>query len=151
LAVQRPLIEPTRLLEAVRAVLDGETPLDQGLAMRLLRRLAAEVPTVPERRRETASEGEPPSRDFPAVSLSDRELEVLRCVVAGKTNRLIAQELHMSLSTMKRHLERVASKLGVSDRTQVAVKAIEMGLVIPHAAEMKNLIDSSGDPSDETS
>jgi len=50
-------------------------------------------------------------------------------VVAGKTNRIIAQELHMSLSTVKRHLERVASKLGVSDRTQVAVKAIEMGLL----------------------
>jgi DNA-binding NarL/FixJ family response regulator len=50
-------------------------------------------------------------------------------VVAGKTNRLIAQELHVSLSTVKRHLERATSKLGVSDRTQAAVKATEMGLL----------------------
>jgi DNA-binding NarL/FixJ family response regulator len=126
--------EPTRVLEAVRAVMRGESPLDHGLAMRLLRQLAAGEPTSPEKRRETASEGGFP-RDDPAISLSPRELEVLRLVVAGKTNRLIAQELHMSLSTTKRHLERVASKLGVSDRTQVAVKAIEMGLLRPRAAE----------------
>jgi DNA-binding NarL/FixJ family response regulator len=136
--------EPTHLLEAVRAVMGGETPLDHGLAMRLLRQLATAVSTSPEERRETASEGGRLSRGAPpAVSLSDRELEVLRCVVEGKTNRLIAQELHMSLSTTKRHLERVASKLGVSDRTQVAVKAVETGLLLPpRAAETKNLIET---------
>lgn len=42
-----------------------------------------------------------------------------------KTNRLIAKELHLSLSTTKRHLERVISKLGVADRTQAAIKATE--------------------------
>jgi DNA-binding NarL/FixJ family response regulator len=120
--------EPARLLEAVRAVMSGETPLDHGLAMRLLRQLAAREPTSPQKRHELESEGGP-SRDAPAVSLSHRELEVLRCVVEGKTNRLIAQELHMSLSTVKRHLERIASKLGVSDRTQVAVKAVELRLL----------------------
>ncbi len=120
--------EPTRVLEAVRAVMSGETPLDHGLAMRLLRQLASEGPASPEKLRETAPEGGP-SKGAPDVSLSPRELEVLSLVVAGKTNRLIAQELHMSLSTTKRHLERVASKLGVSDRTQVAVKAVGMGLV----------------------
>jgi DNA-binding NarL/FixJ family response regulator len=54
---------------------------------------------------------------------------VLGRVVAGKTNRLIAQELHISLSTVKRHLERIVTKLDVSDRTQAAVKAIELGLL----------------------
>jgi DNA-binding NarL/FixJ family response regulator len=71
----------------------------------------------------------PPHNTPPPGPLSPRELEVLAEVVAGKTNRLIAQELHVSLSTVKRHLERVTSKLGVSDRTQAAVKATEMGLV----------------------
>ena len=51
------------------------------------------------------------------------------CLVEGAPNRRIAQELHVSLSTVKRHLERITSKLGVSDRTQAAVKAIELGLL----------------------
>jgi two-component system NarL family response regulator len=101
--------DPNHLLGCVRAVLEGETPLDSGLAMKLLRQLSAEGPTTPEKRREPAS-GEGPSRDAPAASLSPRELEVLRRVVEGKTNRLIAQELHMSLSTVKRHLSKYTPK-----------------------------------------
>jgi DNA-binding NarL/FixJ family response regulator len=120
--------DPGHLLGSVRAVLEGDTPLDSRLAMRLLRQLSTEQPTSPEKRRQRAAEEGLP-RGAPAASLSPRELEVLRKVVEGKTNRLIAQELHMSLSTMKRHLERVVSKLGVSDRTQAAVKAIEFGLL----------------------
>lgn len=49
----------------------------------------------------------------------------------GKTNRQISEDLHLSLSTVKRHLERIISKLGVSDRTQAAVKAVELGLTEP--------------------
>jgi DNA-binding NarL/FixJ family response regulator len=52
----------------------------------------------------------------------------------GRTNRQIAQDLHLSLSTVKRHLERIISKLGVSDRTQAAVKAVELGLIDPDRA-----------------
>jgi DNA-binding NarL/FixJ family response regulator len=61
--------------------------------------------------------------------LTPRETEVLSYLASGKTNRQIARELHLSLSTVKRHLERILSKLKVSDRTQAAVKAIELGLV----------------------
>jgi DNA-binding NarL/FixJ family response regulator len=50
-------------------------------------------------------------------------------VVAGKTNRSIAQDLHVSLTTVKRHLERLTSRLRISDRTRAAVKATEMGLL----------------------
>jgi DNA-binding NarL/FixJ family response regulator len=53
---------------------------------------------------------------------------VLRYLAAGKTNRQIAQELHLSPSTVKGHLERLINKLEVSDRTQAAVKAVELGL-----------------------
>jgi DNA-binding NarL/FixJ family response regulator len=52
----------------------------------------------------------------------------------GRTNRQIAQDLHLSLSTVKRHLERIISKLGVSDRTQAAVKAVDLGLIDPDRA-----------------
>jgi DNA-binding NarL/FixJ family response regulator len=50
-------------------------------------------------------------------------------LAVGKTNRQISQELHLSLSTVKGYLERLISKLGVSDRTQAAAKAIELGLI----------------------
>jgi DNA-binding NarL/FixJ family response regulator len=118
--------DPSRLIAAVREALSGEFPMDQRLAGRLLRRLAAEE--SPPDYLASATEGRGPKQP-PTISLTPRELEVLGRVVAGKTNRLIAQELHMSLSTVKRHLERIVTKLGVSDRTQAAVKAIELGLL----------------------
>jgi two-component system, NarL family, response regulator LiaR len=118
--------DPSRLIAAVREALSGESPMDQRLAGRLLRRLAAEE--SPADRSTPATQRQGP-KQAPTVSLTPREQEVLSHVVAGKTNRLIAQELHISLSTMKRHLERIVSKLGVSDRTQAAVKAIELGLL----------------------
>jgi DNA-binding NarL/FixJ family response regulator len=120
---------PKEVLGAVKAVLEGETPLDQGLAMRLLRSLG-----------EQAAAQEAPSAARPSASkvaatlpnpLTPRETEVLGLLASGKTNRGIAKELHLSLSIVKRHIERVLKKLGVSDRTQAAVKAIEMGLTLP--------------------
>jgi DNA-binding NarL/FixJ family response regulator len=119
---------PARLVAAVRDALNGDFALDQGLAMQLVRRLGGggEGERGGQRQRGAVP---PPHNTPPPGPLSPRELEVLAQVVAGKTNRLIAQELHVSLSTVKRHLERVTSKLGVSDRTQAAVKATEMGLV----------------------
>jgi DNA-binding NarL/FixJ family response regulator len=118
---------PDKVLDAVRAVLGGETPLDQGLAMRLLRSLSEEA---------AAQAAQPhvqltplgPSSSLPNP-LTPRETEVLAHLASGKTNRQIAKELHLSLSTVKRHLEHIISKLEVSDRTQAAVKAIEMGLL----------------------
>jgi DNA-binding NarL/FixJ family response regulator len=121
------------VLASVRAVLNGETPLDQGLAMSLLRCLAEEQ----EAARSTPPRPlpEPTSRERAATSLpsalTPREMEVLSRLALGETNRQIAEELHISLSTVKRHLERILSKLGVSDRTQAAVKAIEIGLRPP--------------------
>ncbi len=121
---------PQHVLGAVRAVLNGETPLDPGLAMRLLRHLgeeaaAQEAAGGPHRARPAAPQ---PSAGTPN-SLTPRETEVLVCLASGKTNRQIAKELHLSLSTVKRHLEHILPKLGVSDRTQAAVKAVEMDLL----------------------
>jgi DNA-binding NarL/FixJ family response regulator len=50
----------------------------------------------------------------------------------GKTNSDIARTLLISLSTAKQHVRHVIAKLGVSDRTQAAVKAIELGLCVEH-------------------
>jgi DNA-binding NarL/FixJ family response regulator len=116
-----------RMLDAIKAVLGGETYLDQKLVMTLLRRLGEEADSRSAR----------PSA-VPAVAaaplqkpLTPRETEILGHLAQGKTNRQIATELHVSLSTVKRHLEHILPKLGVSDRTQAAVKAVEMGLRPP--------------------
>ena len=111
------------LLGAVRGVSSGESPLNEDLAMTLLQRLAGETSGRPERRPEKRREAQPPG------PLTARELDVLALLAAGKTNRTIAHELHLSLSTVKGHLERIISKLEVSDRTQAAVRAVELGLL----------------------
>jgi NarL family two-component system response regulator LiaR len=114
-----------RLTSAIRSVLGGESPLDQDLAMQLLRRLTSEDRDHRQMSSTTKRQEPPPG------SLTSRELDVLRHLAIGKTNREIAAELHLSLSTVKGHLERLINKLGVSDRTQAAVKAVEFGLIDP--------------------
>ncbi len=108
------------LLSVVRNVLAGESVLDHNLAMRLIKHLSGEADRQ-------AQKPVPPPEAL-AESLTSRELEVLRLLALGKTNRELADELVISLSTVKRHVERIISKLKVSDRTQAAVKAVELGL-----------------------
>ena len=116
-----------QLLNAVRRVITGESPLNQELAMQLLQRLTDE-----NRRPAEQPLPEPAKRrrgETPAEPLTDREVEVLRLLALGKTNREVAQGLRVSLSTVKTHIQRVIIKLGVSDRTQAAVRAAELGLL----------------------
>jgi DNA-binding NarL/FixJ family response regulator len=122
--VVKDSVGPIELLDAVRGILNGESHVDQELVMKLVRRLADETGPGIEPATETSAE-------IPAGPLTEREIEVLRLLPEGKTNREIAAELHLSLSTVKKRLERIISKLGVSDRTQAAVKAIELGLADP--------------------
>jgi DNA-binding NarL/FixJ family response regulator len=61
--------------------------------------------------------------------LTDRELEVLRRIVAGRSNKEIAADLNISEGTVKTHVNHVLDKLGVHDRTQAATTAIKRGLV----------------------
>jgi DNA-binding NarL/FixJ family response regulator len=145
-----------RLLGAVRRTLEGEFPLDEGLAMRLLTRLATEKETptgkasaggAPSSSSGDASAGAPagasvgepvgqsgglaPDREGGLEGLTPREVEVLRLLSRGQTNPQIAQNLLYSVSTVKAHVRSILSKLGVSDRTQAAVRAIEAGMVTP--------------------
>ena len=62
-------------------------------------------------------------------SLTPREVEVLRLLSQGQTNPQIAQNLLVSRGTVKIHVQHIISKLGVSDRTQAAVRAIEAGII----------------------
>lgn len=102
------------VLRTIRRVVDGEALLTPEIASRLLVRLV----------REKAAQPVPQ----PAVPLTARETVVLRLVAQGWTNREIAADLQLSTGTVKVHVERILAKLGVSHRTQAAVRAVEMGL-----------------------
>ena len=117
-----------RLLNAVRRTLDGESPLDQELASTLLRRLAEE------RKQKPAPEPRKPRKPL-RDPLTPREAEVLQLLASGRTNQQIAQTLVISRGTAKVHVERIIRKLGVSDRTQAAVRAIELGLASPESGQ----------------
>jgi two-component system, NarL family, response regulator LiaR len=131
-----------RLLGAVRRTLEGESPLNQELAMRLLVRLAKEEEDgasgrsgdAPATSEPVSSEPAGPAANHPGEreeqleSLTPREVEVLKLLSQGQTNPQIAQNLLFSVSTVKAHVRSILNKLGVSDRTQAAVRAIEFRL-----------------------
>jgi DNA-binding NarL/FixJ family response regulator len=105
---------PERLVEAVRAIAAGE----ELFAPSVLRRLVE------------AYVREPPE-DAAAVfaTLTARELDVLREMARGLTNAEIAETLHLSPATVKTHVTRILTKLGLRDRVQAVVLAYECGLV----------------------
>jgi PAS domain S-box-containing protein len=70
-----------------------------------------------------------PLQEAQKVELTARETEVLRLLALGLTNRQIAQQMLVSLSSVKAYVRRVIDKLGVSDRTQAAVRAVELNLL----------------------
>jgi two-component system NarL family response regulator len=63
------------------------------------------------------------------VALTSRETEVLRLVVAGESNKMIARRLHIELGTVKSHMTAIMTKLGAASRTQAAGMAVARGLV----------------------
>jgi DNA-binding NarL/FixJ family response regulator len=108
-----------QLVTAIRKVLEGESTLNRKLATNLLQRLAMEAPERLSKR---------VFSDLPEP-LTPRELEVLRLLALGHTNRQVAEELVISLGTAKNHVEHIRVKLGSSDRTQAVVRALELGLI----------------------
>jgi two-component system response regulator DegU len=111
---------PQQIIGAIRRVVEGESPLNQEVAMRPLMSLIEEGQ---QKKRAAAPK--------PALSapLSARELEVLELLVRGHSNQQIARELSISVSTVKNHVHRIIDKLGVSDRVQAAILAIEHDLI----------------------
>jgi len=61
---------------------------------------------------------------------SERELDVLRLVVAGDTDAAIAEKLYISVATVKTHIQNMKNRTGFRNRTELAVKARESGLII---------------------
>jgi DNA-binding NarL/FixJ family response regulator len=99
---------PDELARAVRALAQGGAALEPGVAARLLKRM---------------SEGDR------GEELSGRELEVLRLLVAGSSNKAIASQLNLSENTVKSHLSHIFDKLDVQSRAEAVAVALQRGLV----------------------
>ncbi len=107
-----------KLIEAIRATARGESFLAPSVASKVVAEFTRLANT--QGKRETASLPEP---------LSERELEILRLVVGGASNKEIAALLFIAEGTVKNHITNILGKLDVSDRTQAALKAKDLGLV----------------------
>lgn len=113
---------PALLIEAVRAAVAGESLISPAITVRLLRLLAQQ--------RRDVYQGDPPSEP-----LTRRELDVLRLVAHGRTNAEVADELYLSLGTIKTHLSNLATKLSARNRVEVAAWAWRHGQVTERGDE----------------
>jgi DNA-binding NarL/FixJ family response regulator len=104
-----------QLVGAIRTVATGGTLLQPGLTDRLLRAASGHATEVT-------------GIDRP-LPLTDRELDTLRLVAAGYSNREIAAALHLAPGTVKNHVSNVLLKLGVRDRTRAVLRALDLGLL----------------------
>lgn len=71
-----------------------------------------------------------------STELTEREIDILRLLAEGLTDKEIAERLYISLSTVRYHVNHLISKTGQSTRTELAVNAIRSGIVIPNAREL---------------
>jgi DNA-binding NarL/FixJ family response regulator len=106
-----------KLYEAIRAAARGESFLQPSVAAKLVAEFAR------------LSEQAPAWAQALPDPLSPRELEILRLLANGATNKEIATQLVLAEGTVKNHVTNILTKLGVTDRTAAAMKARELGLI----------------------
>ena len=112
---------PAELLTAIRTVAGGDAVLAPTATRRLIDQFAPLLPNP----------GRQPERDAVLSKLTSREQTVFTQLAAGRSNREIAAELHLSEGTVKIHVGRILTKLGLRDRVQAVVLAYESGLITP--------------------
>lgn len=110
-------VSSARLIEAVLAAARGESVLQPSVAAKVVARFA-QLPDTAEPRPQPL-----------VVPLSERELDVLRRLAEGRSNREIAAALFLAEGTVKNHVTNVLGKLGARDRTQAALRARDLGLL----------------------
>lgn len=113
-------IKTEYLIMVIQSVKDGAVWLDPAIAKIVMEKNPSLLQEKPQSRATFKAEH---------ANLTEREYEVLKLVVEGKSNSEIAQELNISEHTAKAHVCNIIQKLVVDDRTQAAVKAIKEGLV----------------------
>lgn len=110
-------VSPDELVDAIRAAFHGEARLHPEVMRKLIEQVAVQ-PTS--------------GKSTECQQLTSREMEVIHLVACGKSNREIAQVLVISEKTVKAHVSNILGKLGVEDRTQMAIYAIKNGMVDPN-------------------
>ena len=108
-----------KLFEAIRAAARGESFLEPSVAAKVVAEFARLSNSTPSRSTKIESLDE----------LSEREMEIVRLLARGLSNREIAEQLVITEGTVKNHVSSILSKLGVRDRTQAVLKAKENGWV----------------------
>jgi NarL family two-component system response regulator LiaR len=102
---------PLELVQAIREVHEGHPSLEPSIALKMLQELS-----------------HPPQRPPTPEPLSERELEVLRLLAQGKSNREIADQLFIAELTVRTHVSNILGKLHLANRTQAALYALKEGL-----------------------
>jgi NarL family two-component system response regulator LiaR len=105
-------VSPEELARAIRAAQRGEAVLHPEVAAKLMQEFSTPRPAEP-----------------PVEQLTERELDVLRLIARGKSNKEIADTLVISEKTVKTHVSNILSKLHLADRTQAAIYALRQRLV----------------------
>ncbi|MGV2940697.1 response regulator [Mesobacillus sp. LC4] len=100
----------SEVIKAIEKASRGETVIEPKVANRMMKRLR-------------------PQERKPHDELTERELEVLKCIGEGMTNQQISEELFIGVKTVKTHVSNILGKLALSDRTQAAVYANRNGLI----------------------
>lgn len=100
------------IAQAIRSAVKGQSVLESQVASKLMNRFRG-----------------PKQAAQPHEELTEREMEVLRLIAAGKSNQDVADELFIGVKTVKFHVTNILAKLGVEDRTQAAIYAYKNGLV----------------------
>jgi DNA-binding NarL/FixJ family response regulator len=111
-------VPPEQLVAGIRVVAEGDSLLSPTVTRRLIESFVRDHPRA----------SKPPAQ---LEELTARELEIFELVARGLSNAEIADELVVSGTTVKTHVARVLSKLGLRDRVQVVVMAYETGVVSP--------------------
>jgi DNA-binding NarL/FixJ family response regulator len=108
-------LDAAELFDLIQGVARGEAALTRAMAARLLKQMAR-----PAREQEEVTE-----------ILTEREIEVLRLLARGDSNPEIAEELHITVNTVKTHISHILAKLQLDNRTQAAAYAVQRRLVSP--------------------
>jgi len=109
-----------RLIQAIEMVVDGGFWLDPAIAKMVMNLLRPKLP-----------KGAKPAigKQRYRIDLTERETEVLELIAKGKNNKEIAEDLGLSIHTVKAHVSSIMQKLSVDDRTEAAIKALKEGLI----------------------
>ena len=108
-------VTPESLAEAIRTVAAGGSLIHPSVTERVRRGVASRPASFD-------------AAELPAT-LTAREVELMRLLASGFSNREIADALHIAEGTAKNHISNILSKLGVRDRTRAVLKAIELGVI----------------------